>query len=207
VSQAAYHHAQQVKKQNILDVAIRAGGHILADLLGINDIKNCFHGSIGGCVQMVLDVVPWSKILKIGKIIKDVYRAYKAVRRFLKAEKKADTIIARFDSGVRAVRSQPIVGDKVKEPHVISAESESTVSEVAVKGVYSIKSSVDKVVKRMPGAVDPNKTVSSVGHQSPPEHVGSPTLHASPADLVGTLVFAGVAIRRGVGRAATRWRR
>src|SRR5205814_5423901 len=50
VSAADLEKAKQIKKRNALDVALEAGGQILMEFLGINDIKDCFgHGDIGAC--------------------------------------------------------------------------------------------------------------------------------------------------------------
>ena len=48
----------------MLDVILEAGGQILMEFLGINDIMNCLKGDLGACVSMVVGALPWGKIFK-----------------------------------------------------------------------------------------------------------------------------------------------
>ncbi|WP_442973728.1 RHS repeat-associated core domain-containing protein [Saccharothrix sp. NRRL B-16314] len=46
--------AQQIQSKSLLDVILEAGGQILMEFLGINDIVNCLKGDIGACVSVVI---------------------------------------------------------------------------------------------------------------------------------------------------------
>ncbi|MEK8106461.1 RHS repeat-associated core domain-containing protein [Micromonospora sp. M12] len=57
--------AKTVSEKKILDVVIEAGGQILLEVLGINDIRDCVtKGDIGACAMAVVGALPWGKILK-----------------------------------------------------------------------------------------------------------------------------------------------
>ncbi|MEV6241922.1 polymorphic toxin-type HINT domain-containing protein [Lentzea sp. NPDC051838] len=96
IPDANYRRAQELEKQSWVDVALQAGGEILKELLGINDMQKCFgEGDFGACAQMVLGVIPWGKILKAGKIVKALDNAFTAVKSFLKQQEWAKGLLAK----------------------------------------------------------------------------------------------------------------
>ena len=78
--------AQSVLSKGLADVLIEAGAQILLDFLGINDIINCFtKGDLVACGSTVLNIIPWSKLLKIGSLAKNIKRAYDGWRDWKRA--------------------------------------------------------------------------------------------------------------------------
>ncbi|MDX8034804.1 polymorphic toxin-type HINT domain-containing protein [Lentzea sp. BCCO 10_0856] len=96
VSQADLARAQEVERQSWVDVALEAGGEVLKEVLGINDMVKCFgEGDFGACASMVLGAIPWGKILKAGKIVKALDNAVGAVKSFLKQREWAKNLLGR----------------------------------------------------------------------------------------------------------------
>ncbi|MFC5290282.1 RHS repeat-associated core domain-containing protein [Actinokineospora guangxiensis] len=101
--------AKKVKEKSLLEVVVEAGGEILMEVLGINDIRNCFtNGDIGACVMMVAGAIPWSKLLEAGDIIGAVWRAGKAVFKWFDEVREADRIL---DSAAHAAAAAPKLDD------------------------------------------------------------------------------------------------
>ncbi|MBM6402797.1 hypothetical protein JQN72_00870 [Phycicoccus sp. CSK15P-2] len=87
--------AKEVKRRSILDVIKQEGAEILLEVLGVNDMLNCFtKGDLGACAMMVVGALPWGKILKAKKIGEAVWRAGKAFLRHLDDVKWADEVLA-----------------------------------------------------------------------------------------------------------------
>ncbi|MBE1875860.1 polymorphic toxin-type HINT domain-containing protein [Myceligenerans pegani] len=74
--------AQQIQSKSMLDVILEAGGQVLMEFLGINDLMNCLDGDLGACVMLIVGSLPWGKIFKAAKIGEAVYKAGKAVLAF-----------------------------------------------------------------------------------------------------------------------------
>jgi RHS repeat-associated core domain len=95
VSVSDLHRAEAIKKKSVTDVIVHAGGELLSEFLGINDIKGCFtRGEIGSCASLVANAIPWYKLGKALGLIKVLHRAYDAFKRFLKESKWADRILS-----------------------------------------------------------------------------------------------------------------
>ena len=74
--QAMLDEAKRIQRMSLLDVILQAGGEILKELLGINDILNCFQkGDIVACISIVANIIPWAKIFKLPKLVKAIERA------------------------------------------------------------------------------------------------------------------------------------
>ncbi|MFI6816441.1 RHS repeat-associated core domain-containing protein [Nonomuraea sp. NPDC050328] len=97
--------AQQLQSKSILDVILEAGGQILMEVLGINDIINCLQGDLGACVSAVVGSLPWGKIFKAPKIIGAIWRAGKAVVSFLQELKWARAILAKAEKAAEAAKA------------------------------------------------------------------------------------------------------
>ncbi|RPF21149.1 polymorphic toxin-type HINT domain-containing protein [Myceligenerans xiligouense] len=74
--------AQQIQSKSMLDVVLEAGGQILMEFLGVNDLMDCLDGDLGACVMLIVGSLPWGKIFKAAKIGEAVYKAGKAVLAF-----------------------------------------------------------------------------------------------------------------------------
>ncbi|GAA0976114.1 hypothetical protein GCM10009555_035240 [Acrocarpospora macrocephala] len=88
--------AKEVTKKGVLDIVLETGGDILMEVLGINDIRNCFtKGDVVACVSMVAGMFPLGKLLKARKIAKALHRAYEAYRAFDRKLAAARNVLAR----------------------------------------------------------------------------------------------------------------
>ncbi|MEH1016976.1 polymorphic toxin-type HINT domain-containing protein [Micromonospora sp. CPCC 206060] len=89
--------AKDVKKQSLASIILRAGGQILMDLFGINDIINCISGDAMACVYTLAGMLPIGKaftLLKNSKrIAGTIIRAGKAVAQWMQDVKWADAIM------------------------------------------------------------------------------------------------------------------
>ncbi|GIJ57776.1 hypothetical protein Vau01_052920 [Virgisporangium aurantiacum] len=85
--------ANQLQNKSLLDVVLEAGGQILMEILGINDIIDCLKGDIGACVMTVIGALPWGKIFKAKKIGEALWRAGKAIFKFFEEVKWAKAIL------------------------------------------------------------------------------------------------------------------
>jgi RHS repeat-associated protein len=98
--------AKRVKNKSKLDVVLEAGGEILMEVLGINDIRNCVtKGDIMACAMTVANIIPWGKIFKLPKIVKAFKKAYDAVTSFGEKLKWADNVLKRADEAASAAAS------------------------------------------------------------------------------------------------------
>lgn len=86
--------AQALQGKSMLDVILEAGGQILMEFLGINDLMNCLDGDLGACVMLVVGALPWGKIFKAAKIGEAIYKAGKAVMTFSSELRWAQQILS-----------------------------------------------------------------------------------------------------------------
>ncbi len=98
--------AEKEKKKSIKDVLLGVGLAFLLDVIGVQDILDCFGGDAIACGSMLLGFLPFGRVAKAGKAIYDAidrgmaaYKAWKKVvavgEAFLK---KADDLIANAKS-------------------------------------------------------------------------------------------------------------
>jgi RHS repeat-associated protein len=97
--------AQQLQSKSLLDVVLEAGGQILMEVLGINDVLNCLKGDLGACVMAVVGSLPWGKIFKAKKIGEAIWRAGKAVVTFLKELDWARAILRGAERAAEAAKA------------------------------------------------------------------------------------------------------
>ncbi|GAA1858059.1 polymorphic toxin-type HINT domain-containing protein [Myceligenerans crystallogenes] len=118
--------AQQLQNKSVLDVVLEAGGQILMEVFGVNDVLNCLKGDIGACAMVIVGALPWGKIFKAPKIIEAVWNAGKAVIRFFEelkwakqilagAKKAADAAAAAKAAAAKAAREAAAKAAKAKE--------------------------------------------------------------------------------------------
>ncbi|MFB9962201.1 RHS repeat-associated core domain-containing protein [Sinosporangium siamense] len=86
--------AHQIQSKGVIDVILEAGGQILTEILGVNDIIKCLSGDLGACVWVIVDAIPWSKIFQAKKIVEAIWRAGRAVLTFFQELKWAKAILA-----------------------------------------------------------------------------------------------------------------
>ena len=106
ITEEDYRKAQEMERQTWVDVALEAGGELLKEVLGINDMAACFgEGDFGACATMVLGALPIGKILQAPKIIKALGRAVDAVRTFIKQQDWMSGILGRARAALKGCNS------------------------------------------------------------------------------------------------------
>ncbi|MEH1129520.1 RHS repeat-associated core domain-containing protein [Micromonospora sp. CPCC 206061] len=150
-SKEEYEKAKKTRKKTVLDVALDAGGQILAEFLGINDIKGCFgDGDLGSCISMVIGAIPWTKLFRIGEFVGAVKKAWKAVTGFRAAKKKADNVVEAVDEARKKLTA---AGSKAKKNsggcHSFRADTNVRMADGSRKPISKVKVG-DKVLATDP---------------------------------------------------------
>jgi hypothetical protein len=97
--------AKRISKRTVIDVVLDVGGEVLKEVLGINDIKDCFtKGDAMACVNTAMNIIPWGKVTQIPKIAKAIGRAWDAVQVFLKEMTWAKAVLRRADEAAEAAK-------------------------------------------------------------------------------------------------------
>ncbi|MEV4840392.1 polymorphic toxin-type HINT domain-containing protein [Nonomuraea sp. NPDC049486] len=91
--------AEKTRKKSWTEVALEAGGEIIKEIIGYNDVRDCLQGNIGACAVAVAGVVPW---FKLGKALKGAYKAAKAVLAWRDRLKWARRVMAEADEAAAA---------------------------------------------------------------------------------------------------------
>jgi RHS repeat-associated protein len=115
--------AQQISSKSTLDVILEAGGQILMEFLGINDILNCLKGDLVACVSMVVGALPWGKIFKAKKIGEAIFRAGKAVVTFFQEIKWARAIISGAEKAAEAAKAAAAAAAKAAAEKAAAAKA------------------------------------------------------------------------------------
>ncbi|MDF5751879.1 polymorphic toxin-type HINT domain-containing protein [Spongiactinospora sp. TRM90649] len=123
--------AQQLQNKSVLDVVLEAGGQILMEILGINDILNCLKGDLGACVSMVVGALPWGKIFKAPKIIEAIWKAGKAVINFFQQLKWARAILRGAAKAAEAAKAA--AAKAAREAAVKRAAAKAAAEQLAKK--------------------------------------------------------------------------
>jgi RHS repeat-associated protein len=97
--------ANQLQNKSLLDVVLEAGGQILMEVLGINDIIACLKGDIGACVMTVVGALPWGKIFKAKKIAEALWKAGRAIFKFFEELKWAKAILRGAEKAAEAAKA------------------------------------------------------------------------------------------------------
>ncbi|WP_141714835.1 polymorphic toxin-type HINT domain-containing protein [Micromonospora mirobrigensis] len=94
--------AKEVKKQNAISIIIKAGGQLLLDFFGINDILDCIHGDLGACAWTLVGMLPWGKALQMAKKIKPIAntlaKGARALMKWSDDVKWADDVLQQAES-------------------------------------------------------------------------------------------------------------
>ncbi|XVS66395.1 RHS repeat-associated core domain-containing protein [Actinosynnema sp. CA-299493] len=138
--------AQQLQSKSLLDVILEAGGQILMEFLGINDIVNCLKGDIGACVSMVIGALPWGKIFKAKKIAEAIFRAGKAVVTFFQELKWARAIIQGAEKAAEAAKAAAAAAAKAAAEKAAKARAaaEAAAKKAAAKAAERAKAQAAK---------------------------------------------------------------
>ncbi|PZG46982.1 hypothetical protein C1I98_13795, partial [Spongiactinospora gelatinilytica] len=97
--------AQQLQNKSLLDVVLEAGGQILMEILGVNDVLSCLKGDLGACVSMIVGALPWGKIFKAPKIIEAIWKAGKAVITYFQQIRWARAILRGAQKAAEAAKA------------------------------------------------------------------------------------------------------
>ena len=151
--------AQQLQSKSTLDVILEAGGQILMEFLGINDIINCLKGDLLACVSMVVGALPWGKIFKAKKIAEAIYRAGKAVITFFQELKWAKAIISGAEKAAEAAKAAAAAAAKAaaEKAAAVKAAAERAAREAAEAAAAKAKALAAKAkaaTKRGAGKAD-----------------------------------------------------
>ncbi|MCO8275601.1 polymorphic toxin-type HINT domain-containing protein [Actinoplanes sp. TRM 88003] len=115
--------ANQLQSKSTLDVILEAGGQILMEFLGINDILNCLKGDLVACVSMVVGALPWGKIFKAKKIGEAIFKAGKAVVTFFQELKWAKAIIKGAEDAAKAAKEAAAAAAKAAADKAAAAKA------------------------------------------------------------------------------------
>jgi RHS repeat-associated protein len=148
--------AQQLQSKSMLDVILEAGGQILMEFLGINDLLNCLKGDLGACAMMVIGALPWGKIFKAKKIGEAIFRAGKAVVTFFQELKWARAVIRGAEKAAQAAKEAAAAAAKAAAEKAAKARelAERKAREAAAKAAERAKAKAAKekaATKKSPG--------------------------------------------------------
>ncbi|MCA2211659.1 RHS repeat-associated core domain-containing protein [Jidongwangia harbinensis] len=115
--------ANQLQSKSTLDVILEAGGQILMEFLGINDILNCLKGDLVACVSLVVGALPWGKIFKAKKIAEAIFKAGKAVVTFFQELKWARAIIQGAEDAAKAAKQAAAAAAKAAADKAAAAKA------------------------------------------------------------------------------------
>ncbi|MCP2331280.1 polymorphic toxin-type HINT domain-containing protein [Actinoalloteichus caeruleus] len=96
------HTAQQISAaqatladtRSVIDVVLDAGGKVLSEVLGLDDIKNCFtKADIVACGWVLISAVPWTKLGKIPDLLRGINRAVDRVRTWRRERDEATAVL------------------------------------------------------------------------------------------------------------------
>ena len=151
--------AKQLQSKSTLVVILEAGGSILMEFLGINDIINCLKGDLVACVSMVVGALPWGKIFKAKKIAEAIYRAGKAVVTFFQELKWAKAIISGAEKAAEAAKAAAAAAAKAAAEKAAAAKAaaEAAAKKVAAEAAARAKALAAKAkaaTKRGAGSGD-----------------------------------------------------
>ncbi|MEV6242633.1 RHS repeat-associated core domain-containing protein [Lentzea sp. NPDC051838] len=138
--------AQQIQSKSVLDVILEAGGQILMEFLGINDLMNCLKGDLGACVSLVVGALPWGKIFKAPKIIGAIFKAGKAVVTFFQELKWARAIIQGAEKAAEAAKAAAAAAAKAaaEKAAKIRAAAEEAARKAAAQAAERAKAAAAK---------------------------------------------------------------
>lgn len=125
--------AQQLQGKSMLDVILEAGGQILMEFLGINDLMNCLNGDLGACVMLVVGALPWGKIFKAAKIGEAIYKAGKAVLTFSSELRWAQTVLSGAKKAKQAAEAAKAAAAKAAREAAAKAAKAKAAADAKVK--------------------------------------------------------------------------
>ncbi|HYN93100.1 MAG TPA: polymorphic toxin-type HINT domain-containing protein, partial [Pilimelia sp.] len=90
--------ANSLLSKNWFDIVLEVGGDLLREFLHVDDLNGCFgRGDIGACISLAVDIIPWSKVFELPKLISAIRRAWSAVNAFWERQKWAVQILTQVE--------------------------------------------------------------------------------------------------------------
>jgi RHS repeat-associated protein len=94
LSPAQVAEAQANANRSLSSIILSAAWGILSEFIGLTDAMNCFGGDLWACGSLIIGAIPWTKVLKIGKIAKAIDRTIAAIQAWRTAKKAAEAVLA-----------------------------------------------------------------------------------------------------------------
>jgi RHS repeat-associated protein len=158
--------ANQLQSKSTLDVILEAGGQILMEILGINDILNCVKGDLMACVSMVVGALPWGKIFKAKKIAEAIFKAGKAVVTFFQELKWAKAIISGAEKAAEAAKAAAAAAAKAaaEKAAKVKAAAEAAAKKAAAEAQAKAKALASKAKAKTKKGAGETKDPPSCTH-------------------------------------------
>ncbi|GAA3342288.1 hypothetical protein GCM10020358_36710 [Amorphoplanes nipponensis] len=127
--------------------------------IGLTDAMNCFGGDLWACGSLILGMIPWGKLMKVGKIAKAIDRTINAIQAWRSAKKAAEAVLATARAAERmALQAKKAAIERAKRAAQAAqkkaAEKARTTSNDAVNAAKKTGNPVQKdaQAKANPGA-------------------------------------------------------
>ncbi|MFI5620300.1 ricin-type beta-trefoil lectin domain protein [Streptomyces sp. NPDC051567] len=94
LSSADVAQAQANMNRSLTDVILGAAWGILAEFTGLNAAMGCFSRDLWACLDFFTDLIPFKKILKLGKVLDGVRKTFGAISAWKTAKQAAEKVLA-----------------------------------------------------------------------------------------------------------------
>ncbi|MEV5767661.1 polymorphic toxin-type HINT domain-containing protein [Micromonospora sp. NPDC052213] len=132
--------AKEVKKQRAIDIILKAGGELLIQFFGIDDIMKCIDGDLKACAWSLSSMLPVGKALQFlrkgGDMIKLLGKTGKALMKWRDEAKWADDVLKR-------------AGDCLKQQHSFAPDTRVLMANGDEKPIAKLREG-DQVVATNP---------------------------------------------------------
>jgi RHS repeat-associated protein len=127
--------AHDTLKKNKWDVFIDAAGEVVKSLIGWDDISDCVgKGDVGACAMVVVSIIPWGKIFKIGEIVANFWRGAKALVNFGRDVQKAEKIAADSARILKEADDAAVQAERLASQSQRAASAEAKAADAARAG-------------------------------------------------------------------------
>ncbi|GIE53843.1 hypothetical protein Ani05nite_73770 [Amorphoplanes nipponensis] len=159
LSPAQVAEAQANANRSLSSIILSAAWGILSEFIGLTDAMNCFGGDLWACGSLILGMIPWGKLMKVGKIAKAIDRTINAIQAWRSAKKAAEAVLATARAAERmALQAKKAAIERAKRAAQAAqkkaAEKARTTSNDAVNAAKKTGNPVQKdaQAKANPGA-------------------------------------------------------
>ncbi|MET9437715.1 ricin-type beta-trefoil lectin domain protein, partial [Streptomyces sp. NPDC006551] len=116
LSAAQVAQAQATMGRSLTSVILAAAWGILSEFIGLNDAMACFGGDMWSCGSLIVDAIPWGKVLKIPSVLKAVSRTIDAIQAFKKAKAAAEIVLKKAKAAeAAALKAKKAAIEKAKK--------------------------------------------------------------------------------------------